>query len=88
MEYIVYYTHTCFTVVDTIKGAFGFLEAKKTSKKKICICWKRARRKISCDVVHLFISLVTIEISFYFYLYVGSESIETHTLTNKGKLFN
>ena len=49
---------------------------------------KRARRKISCDVVHLFIALVIIEISFELYLSVGSESIETHTLTNNGKLSN
>ena len=75
-------------MVDTIQGAFGFLEAKKASKKKMFIWWKRARREISCDEVHFFIALVIIDISFDLYLSVGSESIETHTLTNNRKLFN
>ena len=66
----------------------GFWRPKRTSKKKIVIWQKRARRKISCDVVNLFIVLVIIEISFGLYLSVGSESIETHTLTNNGKSFN
>ena len=70
------------TVVDTIQGTFGFLETKKTSKKKICIWWKQARCEFSRDVVHLFIALVIIEMFFDFYLSVGSESIATHTLTN------
>ena len=58
--------------VDTIQGAFGFLEAKKASKKKIFIWWKQARYEISCDDVHLFIDLVVIEISFDLYLSVSS----------------
>ena len=44
--------------------------------------------KLSCDVVHLFIALLNIEISFDLYLVDGSESIETHTLANNVKLFN
>ena len=44
--------------------------------------------KLSCDVVHFFIALVIIGISFELYLYIGSESIETHTLTNNKTLFN
>ena len=69
------------TVVDTIQGDFGFLEAQKTSKEKIFIWRKQARRKLSCDVVHLFIALVIIEISFDLYLSIGSESIETQMYT-------
>ena len=77
-----------FTVVDTIQYAFGFFETNKTSKKKIFIWWKQAHREISCYVVHLFIALVIIDISFDLYLSIGSEIIETHTLSNNGKLFN
>ena len=75
-------------MVDTIEGAFGFLEAKITSKKIIFIWKKRVRRYISCDMVYLFIDIVISEISFVLYLSVFSESIETHTLTKNGKLFN
>ena len=39
-----------------------------------------------CD--SFFIALVIIEISLDLYIYVGSDSIETNTLTNNGKLFN
>ena len=76
------------TVVETIKGAFGFWRPKRTSKKNIFIWLKRARRELSCDVVHLFIALGIIEISFDLYLSVGSESFEAYTITNNGKLFN
>ena len=88
--------HTCLlwpqilvlTVVDTIQGALGFLQVKKTSKKKIFIWWKRARHELLYDVFHFFMALVIIEISSYVYISVGSDSSETHTLTNNGKLFN
>ena len=83
-----YYTCKRISMVDTIQGAFGFFEAKKTSKKKIFIWWKRARRELSYDVVHLFIDLVFIGIPFDLYLSVGSGTIETHTLINNRKLFN
>ena len=79
--------HT-LTVVDTIQGDIGFLEAKKTSKKKIFIWWKQARLKISCDVFHFFIDIYIIGISFGLYLSVGSESIKTHTLSTNRDLFN
>ena len=69
-------------------GCLWIFEAKKTSKKKIFIWWKLARGELSCDVVYLFIDLVIIEISFDLYLSIGIESIEAHTLTNNGKLFN
>ena len=49
---------------------------------------KRARRELSCDVVHLFIGIFIIEISFDLNLSVGVYSIETHTLTNNRELFN
>ena len=75
-------------MVDTIQGAFGFLEAKNTSKRKIFLWQKRACRELSCDVFQLFIVRVIIEIYFDLYLSVGSESINTHTLTNNRKLFN
>ena len=53
--------YLCFlTVVDTIQGAFEFLEAQKNSKKKIFIWRKQARHEISYDVVHFFIALVII----------------------------
>ena len=69
-------------MVDTIQGNFVFLEAKKTSKKKIFIWWKRDCSKISYNVVHLFIDVVIIETLFDLSLPIGSESIETHTLAN------
>ena len=75
-------------MIDTIQGDFGFLEAQNNSKKKIFIVCKRARHELSCDVVHFFISLVIIDIYFDLYLSVGSESIQTHTITNNGKLSN
>ena len=75
-------------MVDTIQSAFGFLEAKKTSKRKIFIWRKQAFCKISCDVVHSFIALFIIDISFDLSLSVGSGIIESYTLTNNGKLFN
>ena len=78
-------TFICFIVVDTIQGAFGFLEARKNLWEKRFIWRKRDCQEISCDVVHLLIALVIIEISFDLYLSVSSESIETHTLTNNGK---
>ena len=62
-----------------------FWKPKRTSKKKIFIWRKRARRELSCDMVHFFIDLVIIEISFNLYLSVGSESIETDTFTNNEK---
>ena len=77
-----------FTAVDTIQSAFVFLDTKKLSNKKICIWRKQVYREIPCDVVHLFIALVIIEISFDLSLSVGNDSIETHTLTNNVKLFN
>ena len=55
--------------------------------KKIFMLWKRARRKISCDVVPFFIALVVINISIDLHLFIGSESIETDTLTNNRKYF-
>ena len=76
-------------MVDTIQGDFGFLEAQKTSKEKIFIWRKQARRKLSCDVVHLFFALVIIGI--FFDLTpppLVSESIEAHTMSNNGKIFN
>ena len=65
-----------------------FLGAKITFKKKIFIWLKRARRKLLCDVVYFFIALVIINIAFDISLSVGSESVDTQTLTNNGKLFN
>ena len=74
-------------MVDTIQGAYGFLEAKTTSKKK----YLYGENKLAANFhVMWFISLflVIIEISFDLYLSVGIKSIEIHTLTNKGKLLN
>ena len=59
----------------------GFWWKQRTSKKKLYIRLKRARRKLSCDVVHLFIAIVIIEISFDLHLSIGSESIETQMYT-------
>ena len=58
-----------------------FWRPKRTSKKKIFIWWKRYCRKLSCGMVHLFIALVIIEISFDLYLSIGSDFIETHMYT-------
>ena len=44
--------------------------------------------KLSCDVVYFLIALLIIDIYFDLYLSVVSEIIETHTITNNGKLFN
>ena len=39
-------------------------------------------------MVHLFIDVSIIKISFDLYLSAGSESIDTYTLANNGKIFN
>ena len=76
------------TVVDTIEGAFGFWRPKRDSKKKIFISWKRARRELSCDVVHLIIALVIIYLSFDLYLYVARVSMEITDHTNGNSSFS
>ena len=86
--FIIGYIICQFTVVDMIKGDFGVFGQKKLLRRLIFIWLKRARHKISCDVVHFFIDLVIIEIFFDLYFSDGRDSIATHTLTNNRKLFN
>ena len=65
------------TVVYSIEGAFGFFWGKRSSKKKIFICWKWARHDLSCDRFFFFINVIPIGLSFDIYISVVRVSVET-----------
>ena len=81
-------TFICFIVVDTIQGAFGFLEARNNLWEKKIHTAKTSSPQNFTRCGFFLIALVIIDISFDLYLSIASDSIEIHTLTNDGKLFN